>query len=58
MARVKKKLFACDDLVDFWRPEDKVLGARQSDVREGASLSQADLSTFRFDVFHLLITFS
>ena len=35
-----------------------VLRTRQSDVRERASLSQADLSTFRFDVVYKFIAFT
>ena len=35
-----------------------VLGTRQRDVREIASFSQADLSTFRFDIVYLLIKFT
>ena len=45
-------------LVFFLAKWHWVLGTRHSDVRERASLSQADLSTFRFDVVYLLITFS
>ena len=45
-------------LVFFLAKWHWVLGTRQSDVPEGAFLSQVDLSTFRFDVVYLLITFS
>ena len=42
-------------LVFFLAKWHWVLGTRQSDVHERASLSQADLSTFRLDVVYLLI---
>ena len=45
-------------LVFFLAKWHWVLGTRQRDVRERASFSQADLSTFRFDVVYLLITLS
>ena len=45
-------------LVFFLAKLHRVSGTRQSDVREGTWLSQADISTFCFDVVYLLNTFS